>query len=99
MLNDVWNSLVNKVKATKKHYNDLKAAATMTNDCLNNGLLVLLDQVDKLEDKFHTIHNCFEDIQVTLNNQQHKMYDMDQQISFYSGSIIQLEGKKRGGEG
>ena len=44
--------------------------------------------------KFRTIHNCFEDIQVTLNNQQCKMYNMDQQISFDSSSVVQLDGKK-----
>ena len=90
MLSDVWTNLVSKVKATKKCYNDLEAAATTTNDFLNNGLSALLNCVDKLEDKFRTTHNCFEDIRVTLNNQQHKMYDMDQRISFYSSSIVQL---------
>ena len=29
-----------------------------------------------------------------VNKQQHKMYNMDQKISFYSGPIVQLEGKK-----
>ena len=34
------------------------------------------------------------DVWATVNKQQHKMYKMDQKISFYSSSIIQLEGKK-----
>ena len=94
MLNDVWNSLVNEVEATKRCYDELEAAMMALNNHLNDGILALLDQVDKLEDKFHTIHNCFEDVWVTMNNQQHKMYNMDQMISFYSGSVVQLEGKK-----
>ena len=94
MLNDVWNSLVNEVEATKKCYNNLEASMVTMSNCLNDGILALPNRVDKLEDKFHTIHNCFEGVQVTLNNQQHKMYNMDQQISFYSSSIVQLEGKK-----
>ena len=94
MLNNVWNSLVNEVNATKRHYEELEAAMMMVNDCLNDGISTLDGRVDKLEDKFHTIHNCFEGIHVTLNNQQCKLYDMDQQISFYSSSVVQLEGKK-----
>ena len=94
MLNDIWNSLVNKVDATKRHYEELEAAMTTTNDRLNDGITTLDGRVDKLEDKFCTIHNCFEDVHVTLNKKQHKMYDMDQRISFYSGSVVQLEGKK-----
>ena len=35
-----------------------------------------------------------EDIHITVNRQQHQIFDMDSRISFYSGSIVQLEGKK-----
>ena len=35
-----------------------------------------------------------EDIQATVNKQQRLIYNMDQRISFYNRSIIQLEGKK-----
>ena len=94
MLNDVWTSLVNKVNTTKRCYEELEAAMTTTNNCLNDGIPALNWRVDKLEDKFHTIHNCFEDVHVTLNKQQHWLYDMDQRISFYIGSVVQLEGKK-----
>ena len=35
-----------------------------------------------------------DDVRTTVNKQQRQIYDMDSQISFYSGSIVQLEGKK-----
>ena len=35
-----------------------------------------------------------DDIRVTVNKQQCQIFDMDSLISFYSGSIVQLEGKK-----
>ena len=35
-----------------------------------------------------------EDVWATVNKQQHLMYDMDKRISFYSSSLVQLEGKK-----
>ena len=35
-----------------------------------------------------------EDVRITVNKQQHQIFDMDKWISFYSGSIVQLEGKK-----
>ena len=35
-----------------------------------------------------------EDVRVTVNSQQRQIVDMDKRISFYSGSIVQLEGKK-----
>ena len=34
------------------------------------------------------------DIRATINKQQRLMYDMDKRISFYSGAVVQLEGKK-----
>ena len=94
MLNDIWNSLVTEVEAAKSCFSELEATTMVVNNCLNDSIAVLVGRVDKLEDKFCTIHNCFEDVWTTLNNQQHKMYNMDQRISFYSRSIVQLEGKK-----
>ena len=95
MLNDVWTSLVNEVDATKRHYEELEDAMTTTmNDCLNNGISALNSRVDKWEDKFRTLYNVLEDVQVTINKQQCLMYNMDKKISFYSSSIVQLEGKK-----
>ena len=35
-----------------------------------------------------------DDVHTTVNKQQRQIYDMDSRISFYSGSIVQLEGKK-----
>ena len=35
-----------------------------------------------------------EDVHITINSQQRRIVDMDKRISFYSGSIVQLEGKK-----
>ena len=41
MLNDVWNSLVYDVKATKKCYDELEAAMMMTNDISMMGFPLL----------------------------------------------------------
>ena len=38
MLNDIWNGLVNDIEATKKCYEELEAAMTTMNDCLNDGI-------------------------------------------------------------
>ena len=35
-----------------------------------------------------------DNVHTTVNKQQRQIYDMDSWISFYSGSIVQLEGKK-----
>ena len=94
MLNDVWTSLVNKVDTTKRRYEELEAAMMTMNDCLNDGISTLDARVDRCEDKHHTLRNMMEDVQATVNKQQHLMYDMDKRISFYSSSVVQLEGKK-----
>ena len=94
MLNNVWTSLVNEVKATKKHYEELEATMMMTNNHLNNGISTLDARVDKGEDKHRTLHNVMEDVQATINKQQHLMYNMDKRISFYSSAVVNLEGKK-----
>ena len=94
MLNDVWTSLVNEVDATKRCYEELEAAMMTTNNCFNNGISALDTRVDQWEDKFRSLHNVMEDIRVTINKQQHLMHDIDKWISFYSSSIMQLEGKK-----
>ena len=94
MLNDIWSNLVNKVEATKKRYEELEAAMMTTNDYLNDGISTLDARLDRLEDSFQTIRNMQEDVRVTVNKQQCQIFDMDQQISFSSRSIVQLEGKK-----
>ena len=94
MLNDIWNSLVNDVETTKKRYEELEAAMTMMNDCLNDGILALDARVDKCEDKHRILCNLMEDIRATVNKQQHQMFDVEKRISYYSGAIVQLEGKK-----
>ena len=94
VLNDIWNSLVNDTKATKKHYKELEAAMTTMNDRLNDGISALDTRVDKCEDKHHTLCNVMEDIRAMVNKQQHLMYDMDKRISYYSSAVVQLEGKK-----
>ena len=94
MLNDIWNGLVNDIEATKKHYKELEAAMMTMNDRLNNGISALDARVDKCEDKHCTLCNVMEDVQATVNKQQCQMYDMDKRISFYSGAVVQLEGKK-----
>ena len=94
MLNNIWNGLVNDVKATKKRYEELEAAMTTTNDHLNDGILALDARVDKCEDKHCTLHNVMEDVQATVNKQQRLMYNMDKRISYYSSAVVQLEGKE-----
>ena len=94
MLNDIWSNLVNEVEAAKKRHEELEGAMTITNDRLNNGISALDARLDQLEDRFRTIRNVQDDVRTTVNKQQCQIYDMDSRISFYSGSIVQLEGKK-----
>ena len=94
MLNDIWSNLVNEVESTKKRHEELEGAMTITNDRLNNGISALDARLDQLEDRFHTIRNVQDDVCTTVNKQQRQIFDMDSRISFYSGSIVQLEGKK-----
>ena len=94
MLNDIWSNLINEVEASKKCYEELEAAMTTTNDRINDRISALDTRLDQLEDSFQTVHNMQEDIRVTVNSQQRRIVDMDKRISFYSGSIVQLEGKK-----
>ena len=94
MLNDIWSNLVNEVEAAKKHHEELEGAMTITNDCLNDGISALDARLDRLEDRFRTICNVQDDVRTTVNKQQRQIFDMDSRISFYSGSIVQLEGKK-----
>ena len=94
MLNDIWSNLVNKVEASKKRYEELEAAMTMMNDHLNDGISALDVRLDRLEDKFRVIRNVQDNVHTTVNKQQCTIYDMDKRISFYSRSIVQLEGKK-----
>ena len=94
MLNDIWSNLVNEIEAAKKRHEELEGAMMITNDCLNNGISALDMRLDQLEDRFRVIRNMQDDIHTTVNKQQHQIFDMDSRISFYSGSIVQLEGKK-----
>ena len=94
MLNDIWSNLVNEVEAAKKRHEELEGAMMITNDCLNNRISALDARLDQLEDRFRTICNVQDDVRTTINKQQHQIYNMDSRISFYSGSLAQLEGKK-----
>ena len=94
MLNDIWSNVVNEVEASKKRYEELETAMMMTNDHLNNGISALDARLDHLEDRFRVIRNVQDDVRTTVNKQQRMIYDMDKRISFYSRSIVQLEGKK-----
>ena len=94
MLNDIWSNLVNEVKAAKKRYEELEATMMITNNCLNDGILALDTRLDQLEDRFRAIRNVQDDVHTTVNKQQPQIFDMDSRISFYSRSIVQLEGKK-----
>ena len=94
MLNDIWSNLVNEVEAAKKCHEELGGAMMITNDCLNDGISALDARLDQLEDRFRVVHNVQDDVRTTVNKQQRQIFDMDSRISFYSGSIVQLEGKK-----
>ena len=94
MLNNIWSNLVNEVEAAKKHYEELEGTMTVTNEHLNDGISALDARLDRLEDRFWTICNVQDDVRTTVNKQQRQIYNMDRRISFYSGSIVQLEGKK-----
>ena len=94
MLNNIWSNLVNEVEAAKKRHEELEGAMTITNDRLNDRISALDARLDRLEDRFRTIRNVQDDVRTTVNKQQCQIFDMDSRISFYSGSIVQLEGKK-----
>ena len=94
MLNDIWSNLVDEVEAGKKHHEELEATMTITNDRLNDGILALDARLDQLEDRFRVIRNVQDDVCATVNKQQRQIFNMDGRISFYSSSIVQLEGKK-----
>ena len=64
------------------------------NNHLNNGIYALNTRVGTWEDKHRALCNVMEDVWTTINKQQCLMYNMDKRISFYSSSIVQLEGKK-----
>ena len=94
MLNNIWSNLVNEVESTKKHHEELEGAMMIMNDRLNDGISALDARLDRLEDRFRTIRNVQDDVCATVNKQQRQIFDMDSRISFYSGSIVQLVGKK-----
>ena len=94
MLNNIWSNLVNEVEAAKKRHEELEGAMTITNNRLNDGISALDVRLDRLEDRFRIVCNVQDDVRTTVNKQQRQIHDMDSRISFYSGSIVQLEGKK-----
>ena len=94
MLNDIWHSLIDEVKAVKGHYDELEAAATTTNNHLNNGLSVVLNCADALETKYCSLRNMYDDVQVTINTQERKIHDLDNKVNFYSQELVKLKGKK-----
>ena len=94
MLNNIWNGLVNNVENTKRCFNELEAASTATNDCLNNGLSAMIKSVDKLETKGYSLHAMYDDMRTLVNVQEHKIRDLDNKVSFYSQSLVKLEGEK-----
>ena len=94
MLNDIWNSLVNDVENTKRRFDELEAASTVTNKHLNNGLLAMIKSVDKLETKGHSLRAMYNDMRTLVNAQEHKIQDLDNKVNFYSQSLVKLEGEK-----
>ena len=62
MLNDIWNGLVKDVKNTKRCFDELEAASTVTNEHLNNGLSAVLKSMDKLEIKGRSLQAMYDDM-------------------------------------
>ena len=94
MLNDIWNGLVNDVKNTKRHFDELEAASMATNEHLNDGLSAMLKSVDKLEIKGRSLQAMYDDMRILVNMQEHRIRDLDNKVNFYSQSLVKLEGEK-----
>ena len=94
MLNEVWNSLVDEVKVVKSCYLELETATTTTNDRLNDGLSTVLDRVDKLETKYRSLCNLYDDVRTIINAQERKISDLNNKVNFYSQDLIKLKGEK-----
>ena len=94
MLNNIWNGLVNDIKNTKRRFNELEAALTVTNECLNNGLSAVIKSMDKLETKGHSLRAMYNDLWTLVNVQECKIRDLDNKVNFYSQLLVKLEGKK-----
>ena len=94
MLNDIWNSLVNDVENTKRHFDELEAASTATNECLNDGLSTVLKSVDKLEIKGCSLQAMYDDMWILVNAQECRIRDLDNKVNFYSQLLVKLEGEK-----
>ena len=94
MLNDIWNSLVNDIKNTKRCFNELEAASTVTNEHLNDGLLAVLKSVDKLETKGRSLQAMYDNMWILVNVQECRIWELDNKVNFYSQSLVKLEGEK-----
>ena len=94
MLNEVWNGLVDEIKVVKGRYVELETAVTTTNDHLNDGLSAVLDQVDKLEAKYRSLRNLYDNVRTIINAQERKISDLDNKVNFYSQDLVKLKGKK-----
>ena len=94
MLNDIWNGLVNDVENTKRCFDELEAASMATNEHLNDGLSAVLKSVDKLEIKGRSLQAMYNDMQILVNAQEHRIWDLDNKVNFYSQSLVKLEGEK-----
>ena len=64
------------------------------NERLNNRLSAMLKSVDKLEAKGHSLQAMYDDMQTLVNAQEHRIWDLDNKVNFYSQSLVKLEGKK-----
>ena len=97
MLNDIWNGLANDIENTKRRFDELEAASTATNERLNNGLSAMLNSVDKLEIKGHSLQDVYDDMRILVDAQECRIQDLDNKVNFYSQLLVKLEGEKAKG--
>ena len=66
----------------------------MTNECSNDGLSAVLKSKDKLEIKGRSLQAMYDDMRILVNAQEHRIWNLDNKINFYSQLLVKLEGEK-----
>ena len=94
MLNNIWNGLVNDVENTKRRFDELEAASTVTNEHLNDGLLAVIESVYKLETKGCSLCALYDGMQTLVNAQECKIWDLDNKVNFYSQLLVSWRARR-----
>ena len=66
----------------------------VTNEHLNDGLSAVLKSMDKLEIKGCSLQAMYDDMWILVNAQEHRIWDLDNKVNFYSQLLVKLEGEK-----